>query len=205
MFPSLLTIAIILAVFQVGPQIDFGRWCKSCHHRRSLRHTAFHITFDECHKSGENYYAVMLGALDSEIVSPLSSIHDQKQRVTECHRVATIQREIMEPLNGCGIVNQYDRFKLPIIDGAAYDGGSASGLKSLYPNSVHNTCVSHMIARVSSKLVEIQKEVNKLVSNVKIAFEKCTNRVNTWCKISNAKTLIFNHSTIPMGNLASSS
>ena len=49
---------------------------------------------------------------------------------------------------------------------------ASTNLKTMYPNLIHVTCVSHMLARVATKVMETELLVRKLAKNVNKVFKK---------------------------------
>ena len=69
-------------------------------------------------------------------------------------------------------MQQFRKFKLLLTDGACYNKAVAGTIKTLYPDLIHVTCYTHMVARLSAKIVETEKSVNSFLKNVKKVFEK---------------------------------
>lgn len=76
-----------------------------------------------------------------------------------------------------------------VSDAAPYMVAAARGIKALYPNLVHITCLAHALHRVAEQIRSQYADVDKFVSNCKKIFLKAPNRVRIFEEKANGVPL----------------
>lgn len=86
--------------------------------------------------------------------------------------------------------NFYSRIKFVITDAAPYMKAAISMLTStFYKETIHITCIAHMIHRVSEKIKENNKTLNDFISNMKSLLNKCPAKQHAFLEKTNFKSL----------------
>lgn len=89
----------------------------------------------------------------------------------------TIQQIVISALfNLFGNNLDYGEVRLFLTDGAAYCVKAGVGLKSIFPNLIHTTCLAHGLHRVAELARSCHPKVDKLISDVKKIFVKSARR-----------------------------
>ena len=104
----------------------------------------------------------MLGNLSGHEVHPPRHIDPSIETCTPNQFI--VQQTIVAALTKVAKTDCYSGFRLLLTDAASYNAPAASALKnSLYPNLTQTACYTHMLARLSAKLVDSYPDINKLV------------------------------------------
>jgi len=118
--------------------------------------------------------AILAGSLDGETLARPFLIHVLD--VVNNNNV-TLQQAIVKALNGVlGEELDYNKVKLLVTDAASYCVKAGKGLKVLFPNLIHLTCLAHGLSRVAEMARVTYPKVNLLISETKKIFVKSGNR-----------------------------
>jgi hypothetical protein len=123
---------------------------------------------------GRSMTAILAGPLDGEYLDRpfLIDVTD----VVSTNNV-TIQQAVVKALHKLfGDELDYSRSKLLLTDAAAYCLKAARGLKELFPDLLHLTCLAHALSRVAELARVTYPKVNLLISEVKKIFIKSGRR-----------------------------
>ena len=153
-----------------------------------------YVIYDETQYQGKKYNAILIGVFKgiqvnqtyfSDIVISSMSLNHE-----------FVQELLVSSLTKMGLVSKIKKFRLLLTDGVAYNVTARNNLKKIYTKLIHITCYTHMITRISSKMVNTEIGANSLVKHVKKVFEKCTRRVDEWRNVQKLKKTVglFSHS-----------
>lgn len=112
---------------------------------------------------------ILVGKLDGEPSIPmlLSTIFLEKTNNT------TVQQSIMKSLTTLyGADIPFERVWLLLTDQAPYMLKAGRGLKQMFPNMKHVTCIVHSLNRVCEFIKEQHRLANKMISKVKAVLSK---------------------------------
>jgi len=133
---------------------------------------------------GRAMTAILAGPLDGESLDRPFLIHVLD--VVNSNNV-TLQQAIVKALHGAlGEDLDYNKVKLLVTDGAAYCLKAGKGLKVLFPNLIHLTCLAHALSRVAELARVTYPKVNLLISETKKVFVKSSQRKREFaasCKV----------------------
>ena len=75
--------------------------------------------------------------------------------------------------NGCVNESDYGKLRLFLADAAAYNISASQSLVLTFPNLIHVTCISHMLARITSVLPKEAKVCKQLIKKFNQLFKSC--------------------------------
>ena len=135
--------------------------------------SAFYIAFGEAEYSGDKYYAFFIGQLcGDETKEPylLDTTKDNRPA-----NALIVQQKLLAALSKIGCVNDsdYGKFRLFLTDAAAYNISASQSLVLTFPNLIHVTCISHMLARITSVLPKEAKVCKQPIQKFNKFFKSC--------------------------------
>ena len=135
--------------------------------------SAFYIAFDEAEFSGDKYYAFLIGQLCGDETKEPYLLD-----ITKDNRPANaliVQQKLLAALSKIGCVNEsdYGKFRLFLTDAVAYNISASQSLVLTFPNFIHVTCISHMLARITSVLPKEAKVCKQLMKKFNKLFKSC--------------------------------
>ena len=141
----------------------------------------FCIIFDEADFHGEKFFIFL--------ISELSNEGPQKPHLLDStigflsSTATTVRQKVVAALSNYKILENFDRFEVFLTDGAAHNILAGKQLKDIYSKTLQITCVSHMLARVATVILE-QKLKTKTRSLLKafIKIFKSSTDLNNWKK-----------------------
>ncbi|XP_018496631.1 uncharacterized protein LOC100905696 [Galendromus occidentalis] len=134
------------------------------------------VSIDETTDAKGQYVVnTVIGCLTAEESSTPYLIDSE---IVERTNHATTAQAFMNSLNLLwpeGI--QHNKVLLFVSDAAPYMKKAAAGLKVLFPNMIHVTCLAHGIHRVCEEIRVLFPEVDSIIANVKKIFLKAPPRI----------------------------
>eukprot|EP00095_Tigriopus_kingsejongensis_P008118 snap_masked-scaffold184_size276635-processed-gene-1.15 protein:Tk08118 transcript:snap_masked-scaffold184_size276635-processed-gene-1.15-mRNA-1 annotation:"PREDICTED: uncharacterized protein LOC100902024" len=123
---------------------------------------------------GRSMTAILAAPLDGDYLDRPYLIHVVD--IVSANNV-TLQQAVVKALHKLfGDEIDYDKVKLLLTDAAAYCIKAARGLKELFPNLLHVTCIAHGLSRVAELARVTYPKVNLLISETKKVFVKSGTR-----------------------------
>jgi len=124
--------------------------------------------------TGRAMCAILVGPLDGKSLERpfLIDLAD----ITRANNQTVQQFVTMALFKILGDDLDYQEVKLLLTDGAHYCLKAGAGLKTLFPDLIHYTCMCHGLNRVAEKVRYTYPKVDKLISEVKKIFVKSLRR-----------------------------
>ena len=86
-----------------------------------------------------------------------------------------VQQKLLAAVSKIGCVNEsdYGKFRLFLTDAAAHNISASQSPVLTFPNLIHVTCISHMLARITSVLPKEAKFCKQLIKKCNKLFKSC--------------------------------
>ena len=123
--------------------------------------------------TGKAMCAILIGPLDGSFLERPFLVD-----LADINRAnKTVQQFVMTALSKLlGDDLEYQEVHLFLTDGAAYCLKVGAGLKTLFPNMIHITCLVHGLNRVAEKVRYTYPNVDNLIAEMKKSFVKIPRR-----------------------------
>lgn len=120
--------------------------------------------------TGRAMCAILVGPLDGSFLErpflvDLANINRANNKTVQQFVTTALFKLLGDDLD-------YQEVRLFLTDGAAYCLKAGAGLKTLFPNMIHVTCLAHGLNRVAEKVRYTYPKVDKLIAKMKKSFVK---------------------------------
>jgi len=140
--------------------------------------SSIYLQFDETECHGSKVNALLIGGLDGcHHHEPYLAQIDVSDAAPNAQNV---QQFILSALADLGLMNDYNKVKVLLTDGASYNVAAGKQMKHLFPSMLHIICVAHLFHRIAQKIMDEYPDVNSLLTNIKRVFEKSKRRKSEW-------------------------